>query len=83
MDHGVFIGKGDLRVVARLDNVINTNANKDNSIDFTSMALPVIEDMPYHTIRGNGAYMLIKLKESSTGCWRQMVPTHNNARKTA
>jgi hypothetical protein len=38
------------------------NVVSDSSIDLTTYDLPVIEDHMYHTIRGNGNYILIELK---------------------
>lgn len=39
-----------------------TNIVKDDSIDLTAYDLPVLKDTMYHTIKGEGQYILVKLK---------------------
>lgn len=39
-----------------------TNIVKDDSIDLTTYDLPVLKDTMYHTIKGEGQYILVELK---------------------
>ena len=38
------------------------NVTRDTSQDLTTYGLPMVKDSMYHTIYGNGEYVLIKLK---------------------